>query len=458
MRVRAQVQALPRSPGLNTKAPAADGLAGWPFHPARSPRIVDAEGAWLITDDGSRILDAAGGAIVANVGHGRAEVAEALAKASAGPSFVVPIWATPEREAMVERLRRNWLPAALSHIHVTSGGSEGVDAAVKIAVQHQAAKGETSRVKILARDLSYHGTTIAMAALSGHPFRKRGLETFLTRHPTIPTPYPLRSPLGRGSPDEGRRCLAATRRVIEAEGPETIAALLVEAITGSSGGAIVPPADYLPGIRALCDEYGILLIIDEVMTGFGRVGARFACEAFGVTPDILVAGKGLAGGYAAICGVFATPAVAEPIASAEFPVMFHTFAALPSACAAADTVLAIMEREGLVERSRLMGERLSRQLHARLGQHPNVAEIRGLGLLQAVEIVRDRDSLEPFAEAERITNRVIGKGLANGVFFYPGGTGAVRDIICFGPPYTVSEEEIDVMVEALARSIDQAVA
>ena len=370
----------------------------------------------------------------------------AAAIAAASSAFVVPTWRTPEREALVERLRASWLPAGLHHIHLTSGGSEGVEAAVKIALHHFAARGETARVMIMAREVSYHGTTIAMAGLSGHASRKRGLEGYLARHPTLPTPYPLRAP----HVDQ----LAATRAAIEAEGPASIAALVVEPVTGSSGGAIVPPEGYLAGVRALCDEYGILMIIDEVMTGFGRLGAKFGCEHFAVRPDILVGGKGLAGGYAAICGVFATAEVAEPIAAADYSVMFHTFAALPSACAAADTVLAILEREALVERARVMGEKLKERLQERLGQHPHVAEIRGLGLLQAIEIVRDRESLEPFAEADKVTGRIVGKGLGRGVFFYPGGTGAVRDIICLGPPFTISEEEIGIMVDALAGSID----
>ena len=426
-------------------------LTDWPFIAASSPRIVGGEGAWLIADDGRRILDAAGGAIVGNVGYGRPEVAEAIARASS--AFVVPTWRTPEREALAARLRRSWLPAGLHHIHLTSGGSEGVEAAVKIALQHAAAKGERARVKVMARELSYHGTTIAMAGLSGHEGRKRGLEGFLTTYPRIPTPWPLRCPLGSHHPDAGDYYLAATRAAIEAEGPETVAALVVEAVTGTSGGAIVPPADYLPGIRSLCDEYGILMIVDEVMTGFGRTGATFAVDHWRVTPDILISGKGLAGGYAAICGVFATRAVAQPIADAGLSVMFHTFAALPSACAAADAVLTILEDEALVERAGRLGARLSEQLSARLGQHPHVAEVRGLGLLQAVEIVRDRETLTPFDEAERVTQRIVGKGLGRGVFFYPGGTGAVRDIICLGPPFVASEAEIDQMAEVLALSI-----
>ena len=437
------------------KPEAADDLSEWPFVPGRAVRIVSGEGAWLIADDGRRILDAAGGAIVTNIGHGRGEVMEAIAKSAAASSFVVPPWRTPEREALVERLRRNWLPEGLHHVHLTCGGSEGVESAVKIALQHFAAKGETSRVKVMSRELSYHGTTLAMAGLSGHRSRKRGLEGFLQSFPQAPTPSPLRCPLGAHHPDAGAYYVRATRAAIEAEGPRSIAALVVEPITGSSGGAIVPPDDYLPGVRALCDEFGILLVIDEVMTGFGRTGETWGVDHWGVTPDILVSGKGLGGGYGAITGVYATREVAQPIIEAGFDVMFHTFAALPMACAAADKVLEILDREQLVGRVRALGPRLADSLNQRLGQHPNVAEVRGRGFLHTVEIVRDRETLEPFDQADRVTARIVGHGLEHGVFFYPGGTGPARDIICLGPPFVVSEAEIDLMADVLAASIDE---
>lgn len=425
----------------------------WPFVSANALRIVGGEGAWLIADDGRRILDAAGGAIVSNVGHGRREVVDAMVDGGATASYVVPIWRTPEREALVSRLREHWLPKNLHHIHLTSGGSEGVEAAVKIALQHFSARGQNRRAKIVSRDLSYHGTTLAMAGLSGHHARKRGLEGFLQKFPHVPTPSPLRCPLGRYHPDAAGYYLQATRAAIEAEGPDTIAAFVVECVTGSSGGAIVPPDGYLPGIRALCDEYGILLIVDEVMTGFGRTGAKFAVEHWNLRPDILVAGKGLASGYAAICGVYADPKVAAPIIEQGYDVMFHTFGALPSACAAADSVLTILERENLVARAKVLGKRLNDRLHEHLGRHPNVAEIRGLGLLQAVEIVRDRDTLVPFDQGDKVTNRLVMRGLAHGVFFYPGGTGFARDIICLGPPMVSSEADIDLMASVLAQVV-----
>ncbi len=201
--------------------------------------------------------------------------------------------------------------------------------------------------------MSYHGTTFATTAVGGHTARKKGLAHVLESYPSVPTPYPLRCPLG---PQPSRRRPLLRRRarakVIEDEGADTIAAFLAEPINGSSGGAIVPPDDYWKGVRALCDAHGILLILDEVMTGFGRTGMTFGFQHWGIEPDIFVSGKGLAGGYAPITGVFATSAVADPIGQAGMNVMFHTFGAHPAACAAANEVLRLMTDEKLLQRVR----------------------------------------------------------------------------------------------------------
>ncbi len=428
----------------------------WPFVGGRGVTVVSASGCHLMTADGRRILDAAGGAIVANVGHAHPQVAATIDREARRLSYVVPPWRTPSRDRLVERLRNDWLPPRLTRVHMTSGGSEANESAIKIALQYHYARGETQRSKIVSRDISYHGTTLAMAAISGHPARKRGLTACLAENPKCATPYPLRAPARVAAADLGRHYVNDMRRVIEREGPETIAAVLIEPVTGSSGGAIVPPDDYLPGVRALCDEYGVLLIADEVMTGFGRTGARFAVDHYGVCPDLLVAGKGLAGGYMPIAGVFATEAVAEPLVDAGLDVMFHTFGALPLACAAADTVLEILAREQLVERALETGSYLRTCLGERLGQHPHVAEIRGRGLLQAIEVVAERERLERFPESAGITGRIVSAGLERGVFFYPGGTGAVRDIVVMGPPLVIERSDVERMVEVLAAAIDQA--
>lgn len=431
----------------------------WPFLPGRDTvHIVGAEGCHLQTADGRRILDAAGGAIVMNVGHGRASVADALADETRRLTYVLPPWATPSREALVERLRADWLPAGMSRAYFASGGSEANEAAVKVAVQHFASRGEPGRCKIVGRALSYHGTTITTTALGGHAARRVGLEGVLQDNPKAPTPYPLRSPLGRHHPDTGRWCVDRFAELIEREGADTIAALIAEPVVGSSGGAIVPPDDYWPGIRELCDAHGILLIFDEVMTGFGRTGMRFAGEHWGVTPDILVAGKGLAGGYAPIGGVYTREDILAPIAESGAEVMFHTFGAHTGACAAASEVLRLLTEEQLVERVARMGPRLGQLLDDAFAEHPNVAESRGLGFLRAIEVVADANTLEPFPLAAKVTSRLLDEGLARGVFFYPGGTGDIRDILCLGPPFVIEDADLVHMVEVLRDTVDAVVA
>lgn len=427
---------------------------GWPFLPGRSIEIVRAEGVYLHTAKGQAILDAAGGAIVVNIGHGRERVAQAVYRATRDTTYVVPPWLTPSRRAMVEALG-DWLPPELTRIHATSGGSEANEAAMKIAVQYQSACGRPQKTRVISRDLSYHGTTLATTSASGHPGRRKGLERAIESYPFSPTPYPLRCPLGRHHPAAGQWYVDALRQRILDEGPENVAAILAEPITGSSGGAIVPPDDYWPGVRRLCDEYQIVLILDEVMTGFGRTGRDFGHQHWPVSPDILVSGKGLAGGYAPLGGVFGTETIGQALEAAGYGVMFNTFGAHPAACAAAAEVLTLLREENLVARVATLGQRLSGLLTAAFHDHPHVAECRGRGLLQAIEIVQDRETLEPFPQSADITNRVVGSALRKGVFFYGGGTGAVRDIVCMGPPFIIDDADLVHMVEVLRETVDE---
>lgn len=427
----------------------------WPFIPTDMPEISRAEGVFLFDSMGRSILDAAGGAIVTNIGHGRERVVEKVAEATRNTTYVVPPWLTPSRRALVDVLERHWLPPELPHIHMTSGGSESVETAVKLALQYHAARGESDRSVVIARSPSYHGTTLTTAALSGHAARKRGLEAGLASHPVVPTPYPLRCPAEIEHAHMGAWYAQSLEDAIQDAGSGRVAAFLAEPITGSSGGALVPPDDYWPKIRDICDRHGVLLIMDEVMTGFGRTGRKFGYQHWDFTPDILVSGKGLAGGYAPLGGVFASAGIGDALRSAKMNVMFHTFGAHPAACAAAAEVLTIMVEEDLVTRAREMGDKLQARLVARLGQHPHVAEIRGMGLLRAVEIVRDRESLRPYDEADNVSNRVVGEALKDGVFFYGGGTGEFRDIVCMGPPFTIEDVHIEQMADTLTTAIDR---
>jgi adenosylmethionine-8-amino-7-oxononanoate aminotransferase len=431
----------------------------WPFVP--SPRVVNVEHGkdrTLYLSDGSTLLDASGGAIIANIGLGRREVAEATAAAMERNSYAVPPFSTPERQRLVERLRRAWLPPHLTRVWLASGGSEAMDAAIKIALQHFRAKGETSRTKIIGRDISYHGTTALTLAVGGHVARKVGFESVMPPMLHAPTPYALRSPLGRNHPDFDIAAAQALEDLIVAQGPETVAAFVCEPINGSSGGAIMPGPRYWPMVQEICARHGVLIISDEVMVGFGRTGKRFTAEHFDLKADIMVSGKGLAAGYAPICGVFATDAVVAPLAEKGMAPMFYTYSGHPASCAAADKVLEIMEREDLVARSAEKGEALRARLDAALGQHPNVAEIRGRGLFFGIEVVADRETLEPFPIERAMTQRIVGAGMKAGVFYYSGGTGAVRDVVCIGPAFTVSDDELDRIADTLKRAIDAAVA
>jgi adenosylmethionine-8-amino-7-oxononanoate aminotransferase len=337
-----------------------------------------------------------------------------------------------------------------------SGGSEAIDLALRIARQHFVSKGQPSRWKVVGRELSYHGTTLSGLDVGGHVKRRQGMEPWLHELPKAPACYPLRCGMCRAAGRCTLACADAVEETIRRAGPETVAAFVFEPVGGSTAGALVAPPGYLARVGEICRRHGILTIADEVMSGFGRTGARFAVDHDGFVPDLLVGGKGLAAGYAPIVGVFAREEVAAPIAARGDEVMFYTYAAHPAACAVADKVLEIVEREDLVARAARMGEALAERLAAALGGHPHVAEIRGRGLLRALELVADRATLAPFAPEDRMTATVVATGLANGVFLYPGGAGAAQDVIVLGPPFTVSESELDLLVSALAKAIDGA--
>ena len=415
-----------------------------------SRKVERAEGVYLHMD-GRRILDAAGGAIVTNIGHGRAEVVEAVAEATMREGYVIPPWLTPTRERLMDRLAADWLPAGFTHVHLTCGGSEGIETAMKVALQYHYARGRPEKSRIVGHSVSYHGTTLATTGVGGHEARRFGLAHALPEYPSSPTPDSLRCP----GDDPESYYVDAFERTIKREGPERIAAFIGEPIIGASGGAIVPPDTYWPAVRRICDENDILLIADEVMTGFGRTGLAFGHQHWPVAPDIFVSGKGLTGGYAPLTGIFATDDVVAPLADEGMTVMFHTFAAHSGACAAADKVLEIMTREDLVARAARMGDELRNGLSAALSNHPHVADVRGRGLLIGVEIVQDRATLERFPREAGVTGRVVNAALDRDVFFYGGGTGKVRDVIVLGPPFIVDENHVDQMVTVLSEAIDE---
>ena len=415
-------------------------LSRYPFVPGPVPlTVVGGEGVWLHTDDGRRILDGAGGAVVANIGHGRPEPAAAAAEVLQGYAYTVPPFATEARVRLIERLVGNWLPEGMTRCLFVAGGSESVDSALRIARQHHVCRGDVNRTKIVGRSISYHGATLASLAVANHDRRRAGLEPMLAD-------WPKADALDA----------EAVRKMVEAEDPGTIAAIIAEPVSGASGAALVPPDDYLPGLRSICDDHGILLISDEVMAGFGRTGANFGIDHAGVVPDLLVGGKGLGGGYVPMGGVFATEAVVAPIAEAGQSVMYFTFSGSDIVCAIADRVLQVMEDEDLVARAAVQGERLRALLTEALGDHPNVADIRGRGLLMGLELVADRSTGATFGG--RLSPKIVSEALERNCWIYPAGSAAVPDGILFGPAFTITDGELEQLVAITAEAVDAAVA
>lgn len=427
-------------------------MSDWPFlRNGKPPHISSGEGVYLYTQDGKEILDAAAGAVATNIGHGRTEVADVIRESVLKLDYIIPPWNCDERQQLVERLRSSWLPASFNRFHFTSGGSEAIESAMRIAVMYHSAHNQRHKCKIIGRDISYHGTTLGTIALGGHEARKVGIEHVLPAFPKVVTPYPLRCE----SNDPTSYYLDAFRLVLEEEGPDTVAAIVGEPILGASGGAMVPPDGYWEGVREICNEHDILWIADEVMTGFARTGTKFGYQHWDAEPDIIVSGKGLACGYAPINGVFSTDKIAEPIERAPgYAVMFHTYGSHPPGCAAADKVLEILEREDLVNRARTLGETLETKLQSAFSNHPHVAECRGKGMLQAIEVVKNRTTLETYDLAENVTGKIVNHSFENGVHFYGAGTGVVRDVVLIGPPLTIEERHIDQMVGVLSDAVD----
>ena len=419
--------------------------------------IERTQGAYLFTRDGRKILDGGSGAIVCNVGHGREELAKLAAEVLTQIDYVVPIWISPERERLVTRLSR-WTPPGLRRFFFTSGGSEAVEMALKFAIFYQGLKGRPQKTKIISRRLAYHGNTLGALSASTNRARRKNFERVLIDWPKIPPSYCYRCPWNKTYPGCELECASALEDEIRRHGADSIAAFIAEPIVGASGGVIAPVAEYWPRIAEICRRNDILLIADEVMTGFGRTGKRFAVEHWNVKPDLLVGGKGLTGGYVPMGMVAVDEVLVEECERAGGDFMFFTYSAHPLACAMADRVLEIMERENLVERAATVGARLGARLKQTLGDHPIVGEIRGLGMFWGIELVRDRASREPLPPAARTTSRVMAAALRRGLFVYPA-TGMAEerggDGFMVAPPFVIGDEEIEFIAHTLRATLDE---
>ena len=423
------------------------------------PLVARGEGAVLWDADGRRYIDGAGGAVVVGVGHGRTRVVAAMTRQAERIAYAHPTaFSSDALESYAQELAP-LLPMDEPRIYPVSGGSEAVETAMKLARAYHLARGEPSRELVIGRWGSYHGNTLGALDASGREPLRRPYEPWLGRFRHVPAAYEYRCSLP-GHPDGCGVALAeALDAAILEAGAENVACFIAEPVAGATLGAAVPPDDYWPAIREVCDRHGVLLIADEVMTGFGRTGAWFASDHWGLRPDILTAGKGVTSGYWPLGFAACTGAVFDTVRPSGF-VHGFTYSHSIVGAAVARSVLGILKDEHLVDASRDKGELLRKELGAALDTNPAVGDVRGLGLMVGIELVRDRATREPFPRADRVTERVVAEARERGVLLYSStgcADGTNGDLVMFGPPFVVTELQIAEAVRITAEAIEACV-
>lgn len=421
------------------------------------PAAVGAQGVWITAADGRRFLDGSGGPLVVNVGHGREEISRAVERQMRTCAYVHPTMFTGEA---VERLAARLAavaPAGIERFYFMTTGSEAVETAIKLARQVHIEKGEIQRYRTISRWKSYHGLSLGALAATGRTGFRTPFAPMLPESHHVPAPYCYRCSLGLTYPACDLRCAEALDETIQNLGPGTVSAFLAETVSGATIAAVSPPPGYLRRIRQICDRYGVLLILDEVLCGLGRTGRWFASQHHDVVPDLVTLGKGLAGGTMALSAVGIQGRWFDAIrqGSGAF-VHGGTFSHHQVACAAGNCVLDILEKEDLVARVARIGPELGNLLQKRLGGHRHVGDIRGIGLLWGVEFVADRESRRPFPRAEKVAERIWDRLYGDGVLLYKavGLAGVDGDGMIVGPPFIISRQEMERIVAALGAAVD----
>ncbi len=427
------------------------------FHRGAKLRTaVKAEGCWVVDSNGNRYLDAAGGAVVCGVGHGRPEVIAAISDQLGRVGYVhASTFTTPVVEEYAKLVAAR-TPMEGPRVYPVSGGSEAMETALKLARAYHLARGEAHRTQILAREGSYHGNSLGALDVSGRVALRSPYLPWLGRTVHLPAVYEYRCRAPLHPSGCGAWHAAQLEHEIVTRGD--VAAFVAESVGGATLGAAVPPDDYWPAIAEVCRRLGVLLIVDEVMAGFGRTGTWFGIEHWGVRPDVIVAGKGASSGYWPLGLCIASENVHNTVGGSF--VHGFTYSHHAGGAAAGLAVLKIIESEGLLEASARQGDRLMNRLRESVGNHPRVGDIRGRGLLVAVEIIADRVTKEPFDRDQAVTERLLDACLENGLIVYPasgGADGVNGDAVLFGPPLTISDAEVDSVAErftdALTRNL-----
>lgn len=427
------------------------------------PTAVTGQGIYITDSEGRSYIDGSGGAAVSCLGHNHPEVLDAMKAQMGRISYAhTSFFTTDIAERLAEQLVA-LAPKGLDYVYLVSGGSEAVEAALKLARQYFVEIGQPQRRHIIARRQSYHGNTIGALATGGNAWRREQFKPILPETHHVSPCYAYRDMQEGESLEAYAERLAAEleAKVIEL-GADKVMAFVAEPVVGATLGAVGPVADYFARVRKICDKYGILLILDEVMCGMGRTGTIFAVEQEGIVPDLVTIAKGLGGGYQPIGAVMLSNKIYRAFADGSGLFQHgHTYIGHPIAAAAASRVIEILTRPEMMANVVKMGERLQAGLDATLGQSPYVGDIRGRGLFRGIEIVADKDTKQPFDPARKINSRIKMEAMQRGLMCYPmRGTidGIHGDHVLLAPPYIIRPDQIDLIVERLGDAIRAAVA
>ena len=427
------------------------------------PVAITGSGVEIVDAEGRRYLDASGGAAVSCLGHGHPDVLAAMRRQLDALAYAHTSFFTTEvAERLADRLIED-APPGMSHVYLVSGGSEAIEAALKMARQYFVEIGQPQRAHVIARRQSYHGNTLGALAAGGNPWRRAQFEPLLIETHHIDPCYAYRMQReGESDADYAARAAQALEDKLVEIGPNRVIAFVAETVVGATAGAVPPVGDYFKRIRAICDRYGVLLILDEVMCGMGRTGTLHACEQEGIAPDLMAVAKGLGGGYQSIGAVMLTQRIFQAFANGSGSFQHgHTYMGHPMAAAAALAVQEVIRRDQLLANVVEMGGRLERRLKERFGQHPFVGDIRGRGLFWALELVSDRASKRPFDPAAKLHTRIKREAMDRGLMVYPmGGTvdGVRGDHVLLAPAFIIEGSQVDAIAERLAASLEAALA
>lgn len=435
----------------------------FPRHSRSTPPIATrGEGIYLYDSNGKKYLDGSGGAAVSCLGHGDPDITEAIKRQADVLAFAHTGFLSSEpAEALADKLIAH-APVGIDRVYFVSGGSEAVEAAMKLARQYMIEIGQPSRTKFIARRQSYHGNTLGALGTGGNMWRRAPFEPVMVSASHIAPCYEYRlKEEGESAEAYGLRAANELEAEILRLGPENVIGFLAEPVIGATSGAVPAVQGYFKRIREICDTYGVLLILDEVMCGMGRTGTFFACEQDDISPDIVTIAKGLGGGYQPIGAMLCTGQIYDAVRyGSGFFQHGHTYIGHPIACAAALAVVTKLTDGGMTARAAQMGETLQNALVAAFGQHAHVGDIRGRGMFRGIELVAERETKAPFDPAKQVAARFKKAAFANGLICYPmNGTidGQFGDHILIAPPFIITDDQIDELVGKLSDSLAEVI-